>query len=155
MTKMDVKENKKLILKNVILKKFESIEMQNVDRESSKFLNEMKILNVQSFGPLVTKVSGHHIHEDGSFTMDYELMLQAHDYKQYKENYIIEDRIELSHCVYVRFQGEPENIQFAHSKLELYFYEENLVSDGVTISIIVSETPDEITVDLFKPVVQL
>ena len=155
MTKMEVKENKKLILKNVILKKFENIEMQNVDRESSKLLNEMKILNVQTFGPLVTKVSGHHIHEDGSFTMDYELMLQAHDYKQYKEKYIIKDRIEFSHCVYVRFQGEPENIQFAHSKLELYFYEENLVSDGITISIIVSETPDEITVDLFKPVVQL
>lgn len=150
MTKMEIKENKKLVLKHVLIKNFKNIALEKVDQEITKFMNELKMLKAQTFGPLVTRASGSHFHEDGSITMDYQIMMQAHDYKQYKNKYTAKERVEYPHSVYLRFKGKPENMQFAHSKLDVYFYEEELISDGSIVNVFVGETEEEITIDFLS-----
>jgi len=155
MAKLEVLENKKLVLKNVIKKEVRSIEMEAIDNEIQKFGNKLALLKVQTFGPLVIKFCGINITEDGNMTADYDLMIQAHDYKQYKNEFVIEDKHECRHCAYIRFEGRPDEINYAHSKLDLHFYENDLESSGVVYTICIQETDDYVVMDLFKPVVML
>ena len=48
-----------------------------------------------------------------------------------------------------------KDIHFANSKLDIYFFENNLISEGSTINVYVSDSPDNIVVDIFKPVKEL
>lgn len=152
MNKLEVKENKKLVLKQVLVKRHKSIKLEEMDEKLYTFTNQLQIFNVQTFGPLVTRNAGTIVHEDGSISADYELFIQAHDYKQYQKNFQIKERVEYPNCIYLKFKGKPEDLHFAHSKLDLYFYEQGLISKGDVITVLMNEYPDQIEVDLFKPV---
>ena len=54
MAKLEVLENKKLVLKNVISYELRDIELDSLDEEINNFLNKLDVLNVQTFGPLVS-----------------------------------------------------------------------------------------------------
>lgn len=155
MTKLVVRENKKLILKNVIVHELRDISLENVETEIDKFLSKLELLKVQTFGPLVTKNYGTQIREDGAITTNYDIMIQAHDYKQYKKIYKTYNQVTAEYCVYVRFEDHPQYSNYAHTKLELYFYENDLMSDGTTYSVIVNDTAEHLVMDLFQPVKQL
>ncbi|SET03125.1 AraC family transcriptional regulator [Anaerobranca gottschalkii] len=153
MSKLEIKENKKLVLKNVLIKELKGINMEDLNNEINKFLNTLKVLKVQTFGPLITKSYGTNIHEDGTISTNYDLMIQAHNYLQYKKQFKVEKQLECSHCIYLRFSDKPQYLQYAYSKLDIYFYENDIESNGVTYNVFVSETEDNIVVDIFKPVV--
>lgn len=155
MSKLEIKEHKKLVLKNVLVKTLDNIPIEKIDQEITKFMNELKMLKVQTFGPLVARTSGSVFHDDGTVTIDYQIMMQAHDCMQYKNVYAVKERVEYSHSVYLRYEGKPEDIHFAYSKLDLYFYEEELISDGSMLNVFLEEKEDKVTIDFFKPVVQL
>lgn len=152
MPKLEVLENKKLVLKNVLCKELKNIEFEILDAQINKFGLLLDKLSVQTFGPLVMKNSGVNISEDGKMTMDYNLFIQAHDYEQYKNSFDIIERLEVPYCIYIRFEGSPENLQYAHSKLDLYFYENELESTGEIYSVMIEETEHHTVVDLFRPV---
>lgn len=154
MAKLEVLENKKLVLKNVLVNKLRGISFEDVDKEISKFVNKLNILNVKMFGPLVIKSYGTNIHEDGTITTDYDLIVQAHDYKQYKSNYYIQEKYECPHCVYIHYEGVPEDVNYATIKLDLYFYENELESNGEMYSVYIHDSEDYIVTDFFRPVIQ-
>lgn len=155
MNKLEVLENKKLVLKHVLMKQHKNIELEAIDEKLNKFSNQLKLFNVQTFGPMITRNIGTTIHDDGKLTIDYEVFVQAHDFKQYKKHFLVKERIDFPNCVYLKFKGNPKNIQYAHNKLDLYFYEQGLVSNGDIIMVLVNENPEQIEVDLFKPVASL
>lgn len=155
MSKLELKENKKLVLKQVLVKELKNIEIDNIDKEIFKFANQLKQFNVQVFGPLIKKTLGTTVHDDGRITMDYELMVQAHNYKKFTKIFTVKERVESENCVFLRYKGKPNDIHFAISKLELHFFEKDLVSNGVLFEIIISESAEQVVVDFFKPVVSL
>ena len=155
MSKLEIKENKKLVLKQVICKKLLGAQLDNVDNEIEKFHQHLQLLNVQLFGPLVVKNSGTKIHEDGQLTTDFELYVQAHDFRQYNKIYEVAEEISVPHCLYLRFEDSPEYLQLAYSKMELYFYENDLQTDGTTYTVYVNSTLDQMTADIFRPVISL
>lgn len=155
MNKLEVKENKKLVLKQVLIKQHKNIELDTIDEKLNTFTNQLQLFNVQTFGPIVTRNAGTMIHDDGSLTTDYELIVQAHDYKQYQKNFQIKERIEFPNCIYLKYKGRPEDLHYAHSKLDLYFYEQGLTSKGDVITVLIHEYPEQIEVDLFRPVTSL
>lgn len=155
MNKLEVKVNKKLVLKQVLIKQHRNIELDVIDEKLYAFTNQLQLFNVQTFGPLVTRNAGTTIHDDGKLTTDYNLIVQAHDYKQYQKNFQIKERIEFPNCIYLKFKGKPEDLHFAHSKLDLYFYEQGLSSNGDVITVLINEYPEQIEVDLFRPVATL
>ena len=152
MPKLEVLKNKKLVLKNVLKRELRDVEIEILNQELEKFSLLIDKLNVQTFGPLVIKNEGIQINGDGKMTADYDLLIQAHDYKQYKGSFEIIDRLEVPYCVYTRFNGLPADIQYAHTKLDLYFYENELESTGEIYSVILEESENHTVVDLFKPV---
>ena len=58
MAKLEVLENKKLVLKNVLKKELRGISFEDIDQQINKFANRLDILKVQTFGPLVIKFCG-------------------------------------------------------------------------------------------------
>ena len=55
MPKLEVKTNKKLVLKNVIVHEMKNIKMSELEKELQKFERNLKLLNVQTFGPLMVR----------------------------------------------------------------------------------------------------
>jgi len=153
MSKLEVKENKKLVLKNAIIHELRGIQLEDLNEEINKFINKLKLLNVNSFGPLITKFCGTNMHEDGTVTVDYDIVLQAHDYKQYSKLYKTSEQLVCEHCVYVRFAGRPRDITFAYSKLDLYFYEHDLEDAGIMYTLMLEDHPEHTVIDVFRPVV--
>ena len=152
MPKLEILENKKLVLKNVLRRELNNIQLEMLDDEVSKFDFLLNKLSVQRFGPLVTKSSGINVNDDGVVTMNYDLFIQAHNYKEFKSAFEPIDRLEIPNCIYVHFEGSPEDIQFAHSKLDLYFYENDLEQTGDIFSVIIEDSSQYTVVDIFKPV---
>lgn len=103
MAKLEVLENKKLVLKNVLIKELRNISLDEVDQEIQKFTNNLDILKVKAFGPLVIKSCGTNILDNGTITTDYDLIVQAHDYMQYKNQFVTKQRFECPHCAYIHF----------------------------------------------------
>lgn len=155
MPKLEVKTNKKLVLKNVIVHEMKNIKMSELEKELQKFERNLKLLNVQTFGPLITKNYGMSISDNGEMTICCDAMIQAHDYKQYQNTYIVHDIYTAEHCVYIRFEDRPEHLNYAYSKLDLFFYENDLESEGIIYSVLINQTSDMMTMDLFKPVKRL
>ena len=155
MPKLEVKTNKKLVLKNVIVHEMKNIKMSELEKELQKFERNLKLLNVQTFGPLIKKNYGMSISDNGEMTICCDAMIQARDYKQYQNTYIVHDIYTAEHCVYIRFEDRPEHLNYAYSKLDLFFYENDLESEGIIYSVLINQTSDMITMDLFKPVKRL
>lgn len=155
MAKLEVLENKKLVLKNVISYELRDIELDSLDEEINNFLNKLDVLNVQTFGPLVSKNFGTNISEAGELTSSYDLMIQAHNYKQFSNIYKTHDKVTAEYCLYVRFSDHPQYMQYAHNKLDLHFYENDIIPSDETYTIIVSETENHLTIDIFRPVKRL
>lgn len=152
MPKLEVIENKKLVLKNVLKKELKVIRIENVDKKINDFMIRLELLNVQAFGPLIIHSIGTNISDIGEVTMDYELIMQAHDYNQYKNEFITKERFVCPHCLYLHFEGNPEDITYAHSKLDLFIYENELSSNGELFTVCLNENENYISLDLFKPI---
>ena len=152
MAKLEVKENKKLVLKNVLKKELRNIAMEELNKEIEDFGNMLQLLHVQVFGPLIIKNAGMQIHEDGIISLDYDLIVQAHDYQQYKDKYVTQEKIVAENCIYVRFEGASEEINYAYAKLDLYIYENDLIATGEDYTIHINNHPDYSVVDIFRVV---
>lgn len=87
MAKLEVKDNKKLVLKSVICKKLHDTKVEDVDQEINKFHQHLQLLKAQIFGPLIVKSCGTTIHDDGLITTDFEFYIQAHNAQQYSNIY--------------------------------------------------------------------
>lgn len=152
MPKLEIKEHKKLVLQKVVIKELRNIPLDQYESEITKFENQMKIQHVQTFGPLVTRQIGTQIHEDGSMSFDYDLMIQADNYKIQGATFKIQDKLVVNHCLYVRFSGHPQYMNYAQSKLDLHIYENDLLVKSDLYTVFVGGSEDTITVDYFKPV---
>lgn len=153
MPKLEVKEHKKLVLVKTLKRELRNAPVDSVDQEIMKFTQRVNILKAQVFGPLVIHNIGTNINEDGTMTLDYDLIVQAHDYNQYKNEFIIGERYECKHCLFLHYEGRPKDLSYAHMKLELYEYENDLIASGEIYSVCISESESHLIMDLFKPVV--
>lgn len=155
MAKLDVKDNKKLVLKQVICKKLHGAKVENVDYEIDKFHQHLQLVKAQIFGPLIVKSCGTTIHDDGTITTDFEFYVQAHNAQQYSNMYDVQDMVSVPYCLYVHFEDSPEYLQFAYSKLELYLYENDIQTDGTVYTVYINSSPEKMTVDVFRPIISL
>ena len=140
MAKLEIKDNKKLVLKSVICKKLYDIKAENINQEIEKFYQHLQLLKAQIFGPLIVKSCGTTIH---------------HNAQQYSNIYDVQDSISVPYCLYVRFEDSPEYLQYAYSKLDLHVYENDIQTDGIVYTVYVNSSPEKMVVDIFRPIVSL
>lgn len=92
------------------------------------------------------------ISEENISVSSYNLYIQAHEYKEYKNIYTILDEVVAEYCLYTRFEGKPEYLQLAFNKQEIYEYEEDIITRGDIYMISLEDSEDHIVMDIFKPV---
>lgn len=153
MPKIEVFENKKLVLRNVLKRELKNIRIEDLNEDLGKFGMLLNKLAVQTFGPLVIKNCGANITNEGTMMMDYDLLIQAHNHNAYKSAFKPIERLEVPHCIYARFEGNPEDVGFAHAKLDLFFYENDLQQTGEVYSVMVEDSKAFSVIDIFKPVI--
>ncbi|MGM0524149.1 MAG: AraC family transcriptional regulator [Bacillota bacterium] len=153
MIKLDVKEYQQLVLKNVLMKKYQAIAVEKTHEKFHAFVSQTEKKQIKMYGPLVTIKDETTIHTDGTLLTDYALLIQAHDYQEHQEHYIIKDRIELPKCVALKYKGPAELIHYAQAKLDLYLHNHHLQTTGEVITVLINEMSDCIEADILKPVV--
>lgn len=152
MPKLEVKEHKKLVLKNVLMKEYRNAAFDSIDEGITKFVQKIDLLKAQVFGPLVIHNIGTNIHENGELTVDYDIIVQANDYRQYKNEFSIKECLTCDHCLYLHFEGSPEDIQIAQSKIDLHIYENDLSASGELYTVCIRDDEEYTVMDFFKPV---
>jgi uncharacterized protein YecE (DUF72 family) len=107
----------------------------------------------QPIGPLIQKMSMY-VDDNGQPQMTITFIRQADKFIHHVDPpYKMESMIKVSDCLYTRFIGEEDNIQFAYNKLNLMGYEEEIALTGESYTVFVDSNEDDgtITADIFVP----
>ncbi|WP_350343904.1 hypothetical protein PRVXT_000266 [Proteinivorax tanatarense] len=151
MSKIILKNNKSLVLKNVLIRKLHCLNLDDLEGEIKDFKHSLKKHRVKTFGPLITKCYGPNVHKDGRITANYEIIIQAHDYLKYKSLFETRKSLNCGKCVYLRYSDEPEFMDFAFSKINMFITENNLNTVGVTYNAYVEQDHKNVVFEIFKP----
>jgi uncharacterized protein YecE (DUF72 family) len=107
----------------------------------------------QPIGPLIQKTEVQ-VTESGEAQMTLTFIRQADKFIHHVDPpYRMESVIKVSDCLYTRFIGEEEHMQFAYNKLNLTAYEEeiDLTGESYTVFVDSNEEDGTITADIFMP----
>jgi hypothetical protein len=111
----------------------------------------------QPIGPLIQKTSIS-VNDSGEPQMVITFIRQSDTYLHKVDSpYKMESIIKVSDCLYTRFIGEEDKMQFAYNKLNLMGYEEEIELTGESYTVFVDndEENDTITADIFMPKKQM
>ncbi|MDF9825857.1 hypothetical protein M2475_002243 [Breznakia sp. PF5-3] len=153
MSKLNVLENKSLLLKQVVKCEIHNISIYEFDRKLQLFIQRLQTMNADLFGPLVTHMKGTTFNEKGEVKADYEIFVQANNYLDFKDEFIVMDMFRFDHCICLRFEDHPKYFDLAHQKLQVYLYEHDLDSSGSVITVLMEESEAMIKADIFIPIV--
>lgn len=155
-----IASNKSLRLDNVLIKDIINIstvdletneedEDFSIELEVEKMNNEIRTKGANQIGPLI-QYSGANGDEE-AFEIKVSLMLQVDRYiNDASAPYRMESVIEAKNCLYTRFTGAEEDIQFAYQKMEVTAYEEDIKLKGSSYTIFLeSDDEENITADIF------
>jgi hypothetical protein len=113
----------------------------------------IKQRGAQPIGPLIQKMDVQ-ADEAGESQMVITFIRQADTFIHHVDApYRMASVIRVPDCLYTRFVGEEDHIQFAYSKLQLVSYEEEIPLSQTTYTVFVDSNEDEgtITADIFVP----
>lgn len=151
MIKSPIKENKKLVLKNVLTKHYQRIDIHAIKATIDQFIYELRLRQIETTGPLVVRRKGGRIDKDGRHTTDLEVFIQAEAYPCNQDYFQTAESICFDRCLHLRYKGKRSRLHFAYSKLELYIFNHGLVTEDDTISVYVHEYQDHVEMDVFRP----
>ncbi|MDR1014694.1 MAG: hypothetical protein LBL86_06920 [Coriobacteriales bacterium] len=107
----------------------------------------------QPIGPLIQRTEVR-VDEQGEPQVVIAFIRQANAPIHHVEApYRTEALIRESDCLYTRFVGEEEHMQFAYNKLQLVAYEEDIPLRGDTYTVFVDRNDEDetVTADVFMP----
>lgn len=150
MEKIKIHDNKRLKLINVIIKELRNVSSVNLNNEIRKFINLLEVSKIQTRGPLITKTIGTRFEND-ELLFDYDIMIQLEKPTKLKKFKVLEN-ITLDNCLYVHYEGIQEDFSYVQTKLELYIWENDLITTGEEITIHIESFDDMMIADVFRPV---
>lgn len=151
MEKIIIKHRKTLKLINVLVKHCHG-SGYDVEHELVKLRNYIKISKLETQGPLIIKNLGADIDESKRIVLDYDILIQLKIKTRVKYPHEFVNEIKVNDCIYCRFNGKQEELQYAYSKLNLYIWENDLISNGEAYIIYLCDNHKNI--DIFKPILK-
>ncbi|MBQ0004512.1 MAG: hypothetical protein KBS68_01465 [Clostridiales bacterium] len=162
MSKIEVHKNKSLRLDNVLINKVfrvstldsendSSLETFSIEAEVAKMNNEIITKGAQPVGPLV-QYSGAKFQSDSGVEIEICLMIQADRFiNNINATYVMEPVISVKNCMYTRFTGLEEDINFAYQKIQVEAYENEIKLKGSSFTIFLDSDNETgfITADIF------
>jgi len=150
MEKVKILERKKLKLVNVLTKELRNIQLEQLDDAIKKFANFIDVSQIQTRGPLITKLNGTKISDIGEMTLDYDIMVQLVRKIELK-GFVFYNTVVEPHCLYMHYEGVEEEFVYAQSKMNVHIWENDLIETGKEYNIYVENEDNKVTIDVFKP----
>lgn len=152
MKKINISQSKTLKLTNILMLR---CQLQEEDFDFSISVEQMNAYirskGALQIGPLI-QYTNTKINEDGKFDMDIRLMLQCNNYiHNVCQPYTMESVLRIPNCMYCRYIGPEDKLNFAYQKIQLDAFENDipLKGDSYTIFVDRDEENETITADVF------
>ncbi len=147
MEKLSVCKIKKMKLVNVLIK--EPLVDEEINKSIIVMENYIKTKGGMPIGPLIQYVCPK-ISDEGELDLDIKFLRQSTTFIHNVEKpYTMESVIRVPNCLYVRYQGPQDKLQFAYQKLNLTAFEEDIPLKGDSYTVFVDNQDGIITADVF------
>lgn len=147
--KLQISYQKTLKLQNVLMREALTDEGDNLNKSVLMMENYIKSKGGTPIGPLVQYVLPK-VSEDGLLDLQIKFLRQSSNYIHNVEKpYSMESIIRVPNCLYVRYKGPEDKLQFAYQKLNLIAFEEDIPLKGDSYTVFVDNQDGIITADVF------
>jgi len=148
--KFQVSYKKTLKLQNVLVRETLSVdEMEEIQKNLIMMENYIKSKGSMPIGPLV-QYSSPGITESGQMFINTKYLRQCNTYiNKVEKPYIMESVIRVPDCLYVRYTGPEDKLDFAYEKLHLIAFEEELHLKGDSYTVFLELKDGIMTADIF------
>ena len=157
---IEIHRNKSLRLENVLInnivdtlaysgKNDREANPISLEIEVEKMINEIKIKGANKIGPVI-QYSGS-LEKGGKLEINVALMLQADRFiNNLQFPYIMESCIKVKDCMYTRFKGLEDDLQYAYQKIQVEAYENDIkLKDSCYTIFLDSDETGNVIVDVF------
>lgn len=152
MSKIQFNEKKTIKLQNILVYRLDlENEKEKVDFILERMQLYIKIKGAKQIGPLIQYTSSY-INKNGEMDIDICIMLQCNTYiHDVEQPYRMETTLRISNCMYCRYIGPEEKLNFAYQKIQLEAFENDipLKGDSYTIFVDHNEENETIIADVF------
>ena len=148
MPQIILKENRMLSLDNVFMFTKQAVRIDELDAVVLEFQELLQNMKITTYGDIVLKTCGTKMTDTGTVITDCELMAQCVD----PHTPDVLQKMNVSPCLYVRYQGHPEYIHYVYQKLELFTFEHEIITNGVIYTIVSKQKNDEVICELYQEV---
>ncbi|MPW27325.1 hypothetical protein GC105_16285 [Alkalibaculum sp. M08DMB] len=151
---LEIKTDKILKLNGYLMRELRNLPQIEVDKATYMMESFIKTNKIIILGPLITVTYDSHIDEKEGLLVNIDLIMQVKSIPSISEPYqYIPSGLKLSNCIYVRFEGNIQELSYGYTKLNLYIWENKLIKAGPIYTVYANmENPENVTVDIFIPV---
>jgi hypothetical protein len=151
--KLQLCENKTLKITNALVHEVPLDAKFEIQRIIYMMQSYIKTKGLQTRGPLITSTSISKNIQGNMPALNTKIILQLTEpVKSCESPYTFEPIIRVSPCLFVRFIGSPQDMQYANMKLNVYAFENDIKLDGSSYTVFVNQSEQSVTADVFMPV---
>lgn len=148
MSKLEVKYSKTLKVINPVFVKIDIEEIENLGIVIDKLENYIRSKGFHPIGPIIQKIEPDTTKSGISITIYRQ---SSGEIKYPIQPYSVAPMLRVTDCLYVRFSGRHDELQFAYNKLNLVAYEEEILLEGSQYSVFLEQTDEYVLADIFMP----
>lgn len=149
MNKIMMSMNKTLKITNVLIQEMDLQTENVIDNEVLKMENYIRSKGAMPIGPLIQKTS-YSINEEGQLDVQLFFMRQSNNFiHNVEEPYKMESLIRVRNCMYARYIGPEEKLNYAYDKINVTAFEEDIELSNENYTIFVDKQDDDIIADVF------
>lgn len=127
----------------------------NFDRITYMMQSYIKSRSLNAHGPLITSSRLSTDIENGTSIIKTSVIMQlTQPLPSPEPPYEYEHLIKTGPCLFVRFTGNPQDIQYASMKLSVYAFENGILLEGSSYMVFVNQNADNMIADIFMPIKQ-
>lgn len=151
--KLQLRENKSLKITNAFVREILPFEKADNQRVIHMMDSYIKSKGLKTKGPLISATSGIKGVENGMPVVSTKIIMQLTEPIADSEvPYSFEPMIHVGPCLFVRFNGNPQSLNFAYAKIGVYAYENDIELDGSSYTVFVIQSEEDAIIDVFMPI---
>lgn len=145
MREIQTAENKTLKLTNVVSRRIQPEEFNNMQIVLTQMHNFIKSNNAQPIGPIIQSFA---VGEDRQMHL-YLLQQATQLISQMEPGYHMDGVLRVKNCLYAHYTGPMSDSQLASYKLQVHAFENDQKLTGTSYTIYVNQDSDDAVIDVF------
>lgn len=147
--KFEVCKNKTLKLENVLILNIEKNDVSSISKYIIQMENDMKLKGVKPIGPYIQYVNPKLL-SNGEVGTEVKLIRQSSGFVEVdKKVYSSLPKLRVENCLFLRYIGPEDEINYAYQKINLFAFEENVKLKGDCYTVITNKSEGSMSADIF------